>query len=171
MSDEQDDLELLRRARALDRDVEPRRDLWPEIHAELAATVAPGRRWVAPLALAASLLVGVTALTMLWQSPGPEVVNDPVVPVGLDPALVQTRADLLVSLDAELERMSPESRAAVAESLQDIDRALAAIHAELEDHPNSELLLGLLVSTYTDQILLLGEMDGMARTIGERTEL
>ena len=74
MTDEhdRDELELLRRARGLERGVEPRRDLWPGISAELEAPQATRRGWRLPLALAATLLVGVTAVTMLWsgsQSP------------------------------------------------------------------------------------------------------
>ena len=177
MNDERDDLELLRRARALDRSIEPGRDLWDGISAELSRS-APARpsRFV-PLALAASLLVGVTAVAMLFSSGAPDggappaVAQADLLTVGLDPELVATRDELVTSLDAELAEMSPESQAAVAAGLQDIEQALARIHAELEDDPNSELLLELLVKTYTDQVILLGEMDGMTRSIRKRTEL
>ncbi len=96
--------------------------------------------------------------------------------VGLSPELTRSRRELIASLDAELARMSPESQAAVADNLKEIEASLAKIHAELEHNPDSRLLLDLLVSTYLRQIAVLGEMDGLARSVArsnriERTEI
>lgn len=181
MSDEQDELELMRRARGLAGEIEPERDLWPEIRTALDEPARRAARWRLPSALAASLLLGAIAAALLFRGGAePEPVGVPVagpalLKVGIGPDLTRSRAQLIASLDAELAQMSPESQAAVAESLQEIEASLAKIHAELEHNPDSRLLLDLLVSTYLRQIAALGEMNGLARSVArsaqiERTE-
>lgn len=174
MTEERDDLELLGRARALDPAIEPDRDLWPAVRAALEVPRSRRRRRI-PLALAASLLAGIIAAALLFSGTPGRVDRNPVsadalLPTALDAELVATRARLIASLDEELADLSPESQAAVARSLKDIDEALANIRAQLDDHPNSELLLDLLVSTYTQQIALLGEMDGLARSVSRAVD-
>jgi hypothetical protein len=182
MSDEHDDLELLRRVRRVSGEVQPERDLWPEIRAALEEPVPRARRWHLPSALAASLLFCAVGAALLFRAGSvPEPAGVPadrpaLLEVGLGPELTESRAQLMASLDAELSQMSPESQAAVAESLKEIEASLAKIHGELEHHPDSQLLLDLLVSTYLRQIAVLGEMDGLARSVArsaqiERTEL
>jgi hypothetical protein len=181
MSDDRDDLEFLRRVRGLSGEVEPERDLWPEIRAALDEPGPRAKRWRLPSALAASLLLGAVAASLLFHAgTAPEPAGVPsarpaLLEVGLAPELMRSRAQLIASLDAELARMSPESQAAVAESLKEIEASLAKIHDELEHNPDSRLLLDLLVSTYLRQIAVLGEMDGLARSVArsaqiERTE-
>lgn len=177
MSDEQDELELLRRVRGLTGEVEPERDLWPGIRAALDEPAPIARRWRLPSALAASLLLGAVAAALLFRAgTAPELAGEPaarpaLLEVGLGPELVRSRAQLIASLDAELAQMSPESQAAVAESLKEIETSLAKIHDELEHNPDSRLLLDLLVSAYLRQIAVLGEMDGLARSVARSTQI
>ena len=183
MSDIEEIDPLLQRTRMLNPAVEPPDDLWPGIRKRLAERVRSP--WTTSrLAVAAVLLVGISsALTLLI---GGELRK----PVSLDksntayveaelqhramgPQFVQARTDLVLSLEKELEELSPVSRKVLAENLNSIDEAITQINVALEDNPNSGLLLHLLLSTYTDQLTLLGTIDGMTRTANEseRTQL
>ncbi len=176
---------LLQRTRALNQAVAPPDDLWPGIRDRLARRVHSP--WTSSrLAVAAVLLVSISSVLTVWidgEFGNPESLRgpDPIhaeVALNLQhqamgPQFVQARTDLVMSLETELDALSPESRQVLAENLNSIDEAIMEINAALEDNPNSGLLLHLLLSTYTDQLTLLGTIDGMTRTANEseRTQL
>ncbi len=113
MSDQDDELGVLRRARGLSEEIEPARDLWPDIRAALDEPVLRPGRWRMPSALAASILLGAVAVAVLLRAePEPAPAGAPatrpaLIEVGLVPELAQSRAQLIASLDAELAQMSP----------------------------------------------------------------
>ena len=165
---------LLQRTRALNAEVAPPDDLWPGIHNRLSELTER------------NLLVSISSATTVWldgefRNPVPSnnadlaytnVALKPQYQV-MGPQFVQARTDLILSLEKRLGELSPESRKVLAESLRNIDEAIEEINTALEDNPDSALLLHLLLSTYTDQLTLLGTIDGMTRTVNEseRTRL
>ncbi|MFB3104998.1 MAG: hypothetical protein ACE1ZA_08725 [Pseudomonadales bacterium] len=174
---------LLQRTRALNAEVAPPDDLWPGIHNRLSERNRS--HWRSPrLAIAAVLLVSISSAMTVWldgefRNPVPSNNADlAYTNVALKsqhqvmgPQFVQARTDLILSLEKRLGELSPESRKVLAESLRNIDGAIREINTALEDNPDSALLLHLLLSTYTDQLTLLGTIDGMTRTVNERTRL
>ena len=171
---------LLQRTRALNAEVAPPDDLWPGIHNRLSELTERNRsHWRSPrLAIAAVLLVSISSAMTMWLdgefNPVPSnnadvAYTDVAFPQhqAMGPQFVQARTDLILSLEKRLGELSPESRKVLAESLRNIDGAIREINTALEGNPDSALLLHLLLSTYTDQLTLLGTIDGMTRTVNE----
>ena len=165
---------ILERARALPQALNPPTDLWPEVERRMAAP-APGRWTPVRLATAAVLLVGLSSVVTLWLSNTPETngsaefAGSPAVAKvgpwfarGTD--IAQTRANLYLAVESELESLSPDTRVILNANLRSIESARQEINAALEGHPNSELLQHLLVATYTNEMTLLSEIGEMART-------
>ena len=139
--------------RGLRQDVAPGRDLWPGIAERLAAqpAVAPRRRapWLAPMAMAASVLLVVGTLGWFGRAPGPA----PSAPTA---TLVQIEAEGLTrQYQAALQEMAA---APVPESLQPtveaLDRDVALIREALAHDPDSVLLLEQLRRTYARRLAL-----------------
>lgn len=141
--------------RALRKDVPPQRDLWPDIAARIAATPqdAPmrttkrGKRWLAPAAMAASLLL---AVGVVWQGglvPGAASATDPL--------LRQEAGALTREYQGALQSM-PETRSssAYAPALRDLDSSAAKILVALEHDPNARFLLEQLRRTYARRLEL-----------------
>ena len=180
IADMQDD--LLRRARALPDQIEPRRDLWPDIEAGLGSN---RRRpfGLAPLALAALLLISVSSLTTLWLSGGFRTADSPALAVDehragrfgprhvMGPEFAQTRQQLMSSAEQKLAALSPAAREDLAANLLKIEHALQEISQALDNDPTSDLLLHLLLSTYTDEMRVLRDIDDYSRVVTKRTEL
>ncbi len=173
---------LLQRTRALNAEVAPPDDLWPGIHNRLSELTERNRsHWRSPrLAIAAVLLVSISSAMTVWidgEFGNQASSNDPdfaYVEVAhtsqhqaMGPQFVQARTDVVLSLEKRLEELSPESRKVLAENLRNIDEAIREINSALADDPDSALLLHLLLSTYTDQLTLLGTIDGMTRSVNE----
>jgi hypothetical protein len=87
----------------------------------------------------------------------------------MNAAYAQTRTDLLLALEVQLATLSAEDRKVLADNLADIDTALKEINTAMEGNPNSDLLLQLLLSTYTDQLRLMGDMHDLTRSVNEST--
>jgi len=175
--------DLLRRARALPDEVEPGRDLWPGIESALAAPQSrPRPRLRIPLALAAVLLAGFSSLVTLTLSGAfEEPSTDPLLAeqlllgrfgpryvMGTD--FAQTRLELIQAAEQQLAALSPEAREALTVNLEKIEQALTEINEALNDDPHNELLLHLLLSTYTDELRMLQDIHGYSRVVVERTE-
>ncbi len=135
--------------RQLPRELELPHDLWPKIAAGIGPqrTRTP-RRWLAELAIAASLLL---AAGLLWRAPpANSVAADP------DAAIVkaQTRA-ISDEYQAALRQfdgapLSPVYRP----SLQSLDRSLVEIHRAIAADPRSVFLLEQLQKTYSRRLAL-----------------
>ncbi len=181
-TDTREEAQLRARARALTEDIAPAGDLWPGIEAHLDA--APARTgWSrVRLGAAAAVLVTLTSAATLWLSgtgsPLPAASQSTQMLVAatprqlmLGPEFAQSRTDLILSLERELEALSPEDREILLSNVVDIDAAVDEIRTALADNPNSELLLHLLLSAYTDQLAMLSRIDGMTRSMNEGTQL
>ena len=139
--------------RALRRDEAPARDLWPGIAAALTThqpAPAPRRRpWLAPAAMAASLLLVVGVLA--WQ----QATLAPFAPLPRE-TLVQREADGLTrSYQAALQEFAPVSPAgSLQPAIAVLDRDVALIRDALQQAPDSRLLLEQLRRTYAHRLAL-----------------
>jgi predicted anti-sigma-YlaC factor YlaD len=173
--------QLLAHASALPRSVSPPRDLWPEI----SRRIERGRAWSWPriaswqpaLALAAVVVVALSAVVLRQQTPTP--ANIVVIPspatgsdyrlhpaaVEMDPGLVAMERDyqaaanaLLAALQERRDELEPETLASVESNLAVIDAALAEVHAALAKDPASPELSRMLVSTHRKRVDVLRRM-------------
>lgn len=179
VSDLQDD--LLRRARALPAEVAPQRDLWAAIEAGVGQRAR--RRPRIPLALAAALLAGFSSLSTLWLSGWFEARHNDAVAaderlltgrfgpryvMGTD--FAETRREMIRAAEQQLSELSPAARDELKANLEKIQHALIEINKALNDDPYNDLLLHLLLSTYTDEMRMLQDIHGYSRVVAERTQ-
>jgi hypothetical protein len=164
--------QVVRSLRELPRDIQPVRDLWPGI----AQQLPPRRRsWALPASLAAGLVVFTlgavigprldgTRLAVAVPGPGSEAR----APLLADAAYLRQREELLRALPGRLQRLPPEARQRVLDSLRDIQAAMQAIEADLGREPGNVLLHQLLISTSQDEMRVLtavAEADGANQEI------
>jgi hypothetical protein len=184
---------------ALPREVEPRRDLWPEIRAEIAKTpivtdAAPvvhhaSSRW---FQLAAGFLLvvatSVTTYVITRQAVREEAaqIAQQTVPAAVVPAqpasfsfgreqlgagYVNARAELDKAFQQRLATLPPATRARLERNLAELRHAASEISKTLEQHPSDPLLQELLMSTYQSELQLLSDVNDMATTTSVRTDL
>jgi hypothetical protein len=146
--------------RDLRRDIAPGRDLWPQVAARIAtgSPVAdagrttrrsPGR--LAPLALAASLLLAVGVAWQFWP-PRQQSVMQPTAQLIRIEAHAMTR-----EYDAalrEVEASAPRSATTSQPALRELDRSAAQIRTALARDPDARFLLGRLRHTYSLRLAL-----------------
>ncbi|MFC5570318.1 hypothetical protein ACFPN1_09640 [Lysobacter yangpyeongensis] len=139
--------------RALRQDTPPSHDLWPGIAARLPAqrTAPRSRRWLRPLALAASLVLAVGVAG--WFARGTQVAAP------ASPTLVQREADGLTrQYQAALQEMQAPTPATLQPTVEALDRDAATIRAALARDPDSVLLLEQLRRTYAHRLALAQRM-------------
>jgi hypothetical protein len=141
------DTELRWQMRQLPREIEPGRDLWPEIGQRIASRRWSPRVLLPGLAIAASLLL---AAGIAWQR------QSAVAPAGDDGRLVRIQAqEISEEYQAALRQfqgapISPEYDA----SLRSLDRSLVEIHRAIAADPHSVFLLEQLQKTYSRRLAL-----------------
>jgi hypothetical protein len=163
----------VRSLRELAQPVQPPRDLWPAISAEMtkAAPVAtpvkrsPRLQWVAVaatvFALAVGIWIGRNVLPTGTVQSSPSVANNPTsrefVPAAYvsDPRYLKDRAELIRGLEARLKALPPKTQEQVAASLATIRKSMSDIQAALGRDPGNALLQELLVNTYQDEMRVL----------------
>ena len=141
--------ELVWQLRQLPRELEPGRDLWPGIAAGIGQPRRAARlRWIAPLAMAASLLL---AVGLVYRA-------QPAVPAG--PAVDPAQAIARTVVARESRAVTDEYQAAlrqfdgapvpadVAPALRDLDRSVVQIRRAIAADPGSVFLLEQLRRTY-----------------------
>jgi hypothetical protein len=178
---------LMAAAAVLPKEIKPGRDLWPGIEQALARKQP--RIWQGLFAQAAAviLLVGASSgLTYLAMTDG----SNPVAPVipdvervfepvsgsfgsryNLGPDFLAARNVLAARLEGEMERLSPESRAAVQKSLDAIHEAMVEINKALANEPDNVLLQDLLLRTYHEEIALMQQVGGIRNSAMNRTDI
>jgi hypothetical protein len=184
---------------SLPRDVEPQRDLWPQIQAEIAKT--PIETDAAPVVLprtfrwyqvaAAVLLVVATSITTFFvtrqsmrdeaaqiaqgQVPAPAVKAQPAsFSFGretLGAGYVDARAGLDKAFRERVASLPPATRAKLERNLADLRHAADEISATLAEHPSDPLLQELLMSTYQSELQLLSDVNDMATPNSSRADL
>jgi hypothetical protein len=149
--------EILWQLRQLPREVEPGRDLWPAIAEGIARQRAPRRtRWIAPLAMAASLLltvglVGRAQFQGAAAPPSPRAEAD-----AISSAVVRSEARAVTDeYQAALRQFrGAPVPAEVAPSLQALDRSVVQIRRAIAADPDSVFLLEQLRRTYSTRLAL-----------------
>ena len=145
--------------RDLRRDIVPGRDLWPQVAARIAAgtplidagrTTRRNPRPVAPLAIAASLLLAVGVAWQFW--PPMQSATQPTA------RLIQAEAHAMTrEYDAalrEVEASAPETAASRQPALRELDRSAAQIRTALARDPDARFLLERLRHTYSLRLAL-----------------
>ncbi|MFQ6005455.1 MAG: hypothetical protein ACE5OQ_08115 [Woeseia sp.] len=176
---------LMQAARALETEVRPERDLWPEIANSITAPARSRRSNVFAQAAAIVLLVGSSSgLTWLvmndgtWPRP-PDAdltgLNVERASFGghymLGPDYLDARNNLRAQLEEELELVSPEARAEVKKNLDTIREAIGEINRALAKEPDNALLQQLLLSTYREELSQMMKVDGLANAVMYRTDI
>lgn len=168
---------------ALPRDVQPSRDLWAGIHAEISEPLPVARRpssatWMRlaagfVLIVASSLTTYVitrqVAQENVLQAQLAAEMHQPAVPampVSFASQAMGTEYMLArEALDAEFQRqiatLPPVTRAKLERNLADLRRAASEISATLAEHPSHPLLQELLLSTYQSELALMGSVTDM----------
>jgi hypothetical protein len=168
------------------RGIEPGRDLWPAIEAQLEPrAVRPARRWLWPAAAAVLLVVGTSLVTasLLRREPasvarqapaatGPRYTTAGFGPgQSLDPAYDAARQQLAQSLAQRVERLPPEARRQLEHNLAELRRASAEINAALELSPGDPLLEELLLNAYQDELAVLASVQQLTAGNGSGTTI
>lgn len=164
--------------------IEPPRDLWPQIEAQISAdrrpqmaTVRQDRaqrralmwRSLAAAAMVASVAVGVwigrSVLPVPLSASSRPVAAQPIAPAAAfeaayvsDPRYQRDRAALLRGLEARLAELPPASREKVVKSLTAIRQAKEDLESALGKDPSNALLQELLVNTYQDEMRVLSDL-------------
>jgi hypothetical protein len=168
--------------RDLPQGIEPKRDLWPQIEAQIAGRAGAERGAVAAGAvrrgasaprayLAAAAMVGCVAVGVwIGRSALPGAESPPVAPASqpvsatlqtawvADPRYLRQHAELMRSLSTQLASLPPASRVKVMASLETIGKAKQEIESALGKDPGNALLQELLVNTYQDEMRVLTDV-------------
>ena len=168
--------------RELPRAIEPGRDLWPQIEAQISgrgatasaaqAPVSTRRgqstplRWLAAAAMVGTLAVGVWIGRSVLPGAGPPPLAQTVQPAAgtlpvawvSDPRYQRQHEELMRSLGAQLAGLPPASRAKVLKSLTAIQQAKQELESALGKDPGNALLQELLVNTYQDEMRVLTDV-------------
>jgi hypothetical protein len=164
---------LLRQVAALPQEIQPSRDLWPDIRARLQQATperTPASRGLSwSWALAAGVAVASVSVLFTWMvvktpATGPAQMAattatalQPVSYGGyasLGPDYIRTRSQMLGLFNARLAELPAETRSRVEGDLATIRKAAADIDAALATDPSSKLLNKLLLSTYQEEMRL-----------------
>jgi hypothetical protein len=164
---------------SLPREVEPERDLWPDIGARLEPRANRRAPAWALQAAAAVVLVAVSSLitaslvrrdsTPSVQA-GAHVTVMPVVPAafgqarGLDAGYVTARRQLATDLEQRLAAMPPSARQKLEDDLAEMRWAAERINAALARQPGDPLLEELLLNTYQDELGVLASVNQLTST-------
>lgn len=177
----------------LPREIEPRRDLWAGIRAQIEAQPVPVKtapisrmRWY-QLAAAVLLVIGssLTTFVLMREQPvqAPTMANEEItkpaltaMPAsfagqGLGQGYAQARASLDEQFAARLAALPPAAREKVERNLADIREAAHEIADTLAQHPNDPLLQDLLLSTYQSELRLLADVTQMSAAPATRVDL
>jgi hypothetical protein len=191
MNDRRDPLDAA--LSSVSRSVQPTRDLWPGIRAEIAASEAESgahaRRFTfasqwRQLAAGVILAVAASATTyvvtrqslqgemQMAQAPAPLLAAMPVSFSGenLSAEYFKAREALDAEFEQRIAALPPATRAKLESDLADLRRAANDIAATLAEHPSDPLLQDLLMSTYQSELTLFANVNEMTtRTL--RTDL
>jgi hypothetical protein len=172
---------VIRSLGELPQGVEPGRDLWPQIEAQIAgrAPAAPAvtapvsraagtrLRWLAAAAMVGCVAVGVWighSVSMRAAAPPPLAAAGHPATGALqtawvaDPRYQRAHAELMRSLGDQVAALPPASRAKVMASLTTIREAKHDLEEALGKDPGNALLQELLVNTYQDEMRVLTDV-------------
>lgn len=138
--------------RALRQDTPPTHDLWPGIAARLERQPPMAhtpRRWLRPVALAASLVLAIGAAGWFARTATTPIAGPS------SPTLVQREADGLTrQYQAALQEVQAPMPASLKPTAEALDRDVAVIREALDRDPDSVRLLEQLRRTYAHRLAL-----------------
>lgn len=176
---------LLDAAAKLPQDIAPKRDLWPEIVAQLEPqslqTDSAPSDWRRPMRWAASFTGAALAVLAAFAvmksrdveqpaqvatTPG-EAVTQPAefLPITQDPSYRAARAELLTSFEKQLAMLPPEDRAKVEQGLKDIQSGLHALNQALQRNPHNAALRRLVLGAYQRELEYMQTIDTLTESM------
>lgn len=183
MTDTDRNDKLIQDAGRLATDVSPQRDLWPGIEKAITRPARP--RWTPGFAQAAAvvlLVAGSSGLTYfatrdnvrIVEVAAPELAFEHAsfggrYALGVDYQVVHR--DLQAQLDAELQRLSPETREEVQLNLGIVRGAIAEINKALADEPDNARLQELLLQAYRQELSLMQRVGGLTNYVMSRRDI
>lgn len=183
---------LMAQAKALSPEVQPERDLWPDIEAAIAEPQRSSGWSFNPtsfLAQAAAVLIlvgGSSGLTWLAVKDdrsitgGEDMAYVPQLTAerasfgedySLGPGFQDARRDLEARLVDELELLSPETRLNVEQNLATIREAINEINAALAAEPDNPLLQELLLASYREELAVMRKVNGISSAVMLREDI
>lgn len=166
-----DDERLAKELAELEWEVEPERDLWPDIHAHIRfdkrAKAKKQRNW-APFAVAASVTLAVASLffssmtvmqtqviaknqesLMLYQQAQLELIEGQHQMV---------RAQFLQILSHQKDSLNPDFVEQIEQVMSEVDDASEQIKEAMRSQPNNPDYSSMLVNTYQHELKLLNKV-------------
>ena len=184
---------LMAAAASLPKEIKPGRDLWPGIEQKLHHARAGAWKGRGPFnslfarAAAVLLVIGASSgLTYFAVKDDGSRVSPVVTDVArvfepvsgsfgsrynLGPDFQDARDSLASRLEVEMQKLSPESRAEVQQSLDTIHSAIVEINKALADEPDNVLLQDLLLRTYHNELALMQKVGGIRNSAMRRTDI
>jgi hypothetical protein len=186
---------------ALPKDVQPERDLWQGIQAEIGKTPivtdsAPvvhfsSTRWFqiaagVLLVLATSLTTFVVTRNSMEKDAAVQVAQQQPVPTATAPLnampvsfgtealgadYLKARSELDQRFEARMKTLPPSTRAKLERNLAELRHAANEISTTLAENPSDPLLQDLLMSTYQRELQLLADVSEVPVSNPVRTDL
>ena len=157
-----DALALARRVRELELEVQPGRDLWPGIERRIAdypqkpLRQAPDTHRLLPWAVAASLLVAVTALSLNLLQLQRIERNVPLAAVeSIEQAYGQVRQPMVAKFVRVNQSLDEQTRDDLGRNLEIMLQARHEVLAELRRHPDNRRLRDMLIRLHEQELALL----------------
>jgi hypothetical protein len=161
----------------LPRELQPPRDLWPDIESRLE----PRRRrgtwaWQAAAAIALVAVSSLITASLVRRADTPVArASAPVSQAAVMPAAFgplhslnaeydEARGQLATDLEQRLAGMPPSARQKLEANLAEMHRAAAEINAALARQPGDPLLEELLLNTYQDELGVLASVNQLTGT-------
>lgn len=155
-------------ADALPREVEPGRDLWPDIRARIAKE--PRRSLVfRPYLLAAAsalIAVGATAWVMERRTEQALAEAESSRAFATVAAFERSSAELAATLERRGATLDPRTRAVLEQSLRTIDEAIAEARVALDTDPRNPAVQAFVAAAYRQKIDFLRRANDVAVSQG-----
>jgi hypothetical protein len=161
---------------ALPREIEPSRDLWPAIRAELKPMAAqpararPAMLWQLAAGIVLVALSSAVTYMIVRSEPAQPIASVPAAGIsGAGDALaleyLRARADLDRVFAERVALLPPATRAKIENNLAELRRAADQLTATLAEHPSDALLQDLLMSTRQRELQLLADISQLTAPI------
>lgn len=159
------DITLARAVRDLDRDIQPTRDLWPGIERQIASYPQRHRNdWlykVMPYAMAASLLIAVTALILSVTQVGS---REELKYVSLERSIGEMQNEFMAVRNPAIQQFEAANRGLDRETLlllrkniEIIEKARKEIELALLANPENLRLIDMLMRVHQQELNLLNQ--------------
>ncbi len=175
--DERPDERLDAALASLPRELQPARDLWPDIESRLEQRGRHGAwAWQAAAAIALVAVSSLITASLVRRADTPVARTNAPVPqahvtkaafgpsYSLNAEYDKARGQLATDLEQRLAGMPPSARHKLEANLAEMHRAAAEINAALARQPGDPLLEELLMNTYQDELGVLASVNQLTGT-------